>query len=74
MNILLMEDDSEISGMLERFLTTENFEVTTAFDGESACEKFRDGEYSLVLLDLMIPKKSGMEVMRTIRENSTILT
>lgn len=72
MNILLVEDDSEISGMLERFLTTENFEVTTAFDGESACEKFRDGEYSLVLLDLMIPKKSGMEVMRTIRENSTI--
>lgn len=72
MKILLVEDDPEISGMLETFLTTENFEVTTAFDGESACEKFRDGEYSLVLLDLMIPKKSGMEVMRAIREESTI--
>lgn len=72
MKILLVEDDPEISGMLETFLTTENFEVTTAFDGESACEKFADGEYSLVLLDLMIPKKSGMEVMKTIREKSTI--
>lgn len=58
--------------MLESFLATEHFEVETAFDGESACEKFAKGEYSLVLLDLMIPKKSGMEVMRTIREKSTV--
>lgn len=54
-----MEDDPEISGMLETFLTMENFEVATAPDGESACEKFMEGEYSLVLLDLMIPKKTG---------------
>lgn len=72
MRILLVEDDPEISGMLETFLTTDNFEVTTAFDGESACEKFAKDEYSLVLLDLMIPKKSGMEVMRAIREKSTV--
>lgn len=72
MRILLVEDDPEISGMLESFLTAERFEVTTAFDGGSACEKFAEREYSLVLLDLMIPKKSGMEVMRTIREKSTV--
>lgn len=72
MRILLVEDDPEISGMLESFLATENFEVTTAFDGESACEKFIGDEYSLVLLDLMIPKKSGMEVMKSIREKSTV--
>ena len=72
LRILLVEDDPEISGMLKTFLTTENFEVTTAFDGESACEKFMEDEYSLVLLDLMIPKRSGMEVMRVIREKSTI--
>lgn len=72
MRILLVEDDPEISSMLETFLTTENFEVTTAFDGESACKKFQEGEYSLVLLDLMIPKKSGMEVMKAIREKSTV--
>lgn len=72
MKILLIEDDTEISEMLKNFLMTENFEVVTAYDGESACEKFFADEYSIVLLDLMIPKKSGMEVMKTIRESSTV--
>ena len=67
-----MEDDTEISDMLRNFLISENFEVTAAFDGESACGEFFADEYSLVLLDLMIPKKSGMEVMRSIREKSTV--
>ena len=72
MKILLVEDDIEISDMLKNFLMTENFEVITAYNGESACEKFFADEYSLVLLDLMIPKKSGMEVMKSIREISTV--
>ena len=72
MKILLIEDDAEISDMLKNFLTTENFEVVQAFDGESACREFMAEEYSLVLLDLMIPKKSGMEVMKEIREKSTV--
>lgn len=72
MKILLVEDDTEISDMLKNFLTTENFEVVQSFDGESACQDFLADDYSLVLLDLMIPKKSGMEVMKTIREKSTV--
>ena len=72
MKILLVEDDEEISEMLKNFLVTENFEVVTAYDGESACEKFFADEYSIVLLDLMIPKISGMEVMKTIRASSTV--
>ena len=72
MKILLIEDDVEISDMLKKFLGTEGFEVVTAYDGESACEKFFDDEYSLVLLDLMIPKLDGMEVMNAIREKSTV--
>ena len=72
MKILLVEDDVEISEMLKNFLITENFEVVTAYDGESACEKFFADEYSIVLLDLMIPKVSGMEVMKTIRASSTV--
>ncbi len=72
MKILLVEDDVEISEMLKNFLMTENFEVVTAYDGESACEKFFADEYSIVLLDLMIPKVSGMEVMKTIRASSTV--
>ena len=72
MKLLLVEDDIEISDMLKNFLMTENFEVVTAFDGESACQDFFADDYSLVLLDLMIPKKSGMDVMRAIREKSTV--
>lgn len=70
--ILLVEDDIEISTMLKNFLTTENFDVVTALDGESACKKFYEDRFSLVLLDLMIPKMSGMEVMSKIRENNTV--
>ncbi len=72
MKILLVEDDTEISEMLKNFLMTENFEVVTAYDGKSACEKFFADEYNIVLLDLMIPKMSGMEVMKTIRASSTV--
>lgn len=70
--ILLVEDDVEISDMLKTFLETEHFEVAAAYDGERACEQFLAEPFSLVLLDLMIPKKSGLEVMKTIRQNSTV--
>lgn len=72
MKILLIEDDMEISEMLKRFLASEGFEVVTACDGEMACEKFFEDTYSLVLLDLMIPKIDGMKVMHRIREKSMV--
>ncbi len=72
MKILLIEDDVEISDMLKKFLGTEGFEVIAAYDGESALEKFLEEEYSLVLLDLMIPKIDGMEVMNAIRKKSMV--
>ena len=58
--------------MQKNFLITENFEVITALDGESACEKFFSDNFSLVLLDLMIPKMNGIEVMSKIREHNTV--
>ena len=70
--ILLIEDDVEISTMLKNFLTTEEFEVVTAYDGESACDTFFSDSFSLVLLDLMIPKMNGIEVMGKIREKNTV--
>lgn len=72
MKLLLIEDDVEISEMLEDYLSREAFEVETVFDGETACQKFLEASYDLVLLDLMIPKLSGMEVMKEIRENSVV--
>jgi len=72
MKILLVEDDMEISRMLKDYLATENYEVVCAADGKEACEKFEQDSYALVLLDLMIPKISGMEVLQQIRQTSTV--
>ena len=70
--LLLVEDDMEISQMLKDYLEAENYEVVCAADGKEACEKFDSDSYALVLLDLMIPKISGMEVMQHIRLSSTV--
>lgn len=70
--ILLVEDDAEISEMLKNYLSVENYEVVCACDGEQACAAFDKTPFSLVLLDLMIPKISGMEVMQHIRANSVV--
>ncbi|BFK87271.1 two-component system response regulator YcbL [Pseudoflavonifractor gallinarum] len=58
--------------MLGGYLTAENFEVDCAYDGEQACQKFDSNTYHIVLLDLMIPKISGMDVMKHIRKSSTV--
>lgn len=70
--ILLVEDDREISGMLKDYLMTENYDVVCAFDGQEACRLFAEGGFGLVLLDLMIPKISGIEVMQQIRRGSYV--
>lgn len=72
MRILLIEDDPEINEMLQLYLISESFEVVSAFDGEEGCNKFSEGVFDLVLLDIMIPKLNGMEVMQNIRSKSTV--
>ena len=72
MKLLLVEDDIEISQMLKNYLDAENYEVVCVADGKEACEKFESDSYALVLLDLMIPKISGMDVMQHIRQRSTV--
>lgn len=72
MKVLFVEDNLEICEMLGDYLTAENFEVDCAYDGEQACQKFDSNTYHIVLLDLMIPKISGMDVMKHIRKSSTV--
>lgn len=72
MKVLFVEDNLEICEMLGGYLTAENFEVDCAYDGEQACQKFDSHTYHIVLLDLMIPKISGMDVMKHIRKSSTV--
>lgn len=70
--ILLIEDDMEISEMLQGFLASESFDVVNALDGEDGCQKFAKDTFDLVLLDIMIPKLNGIEVMQNIRTKSTV--
>lgn len=72
MKILLIEDDKEIRQMLCNYLLAEGFEVICAADGQKACEYFHKDSYGLVLLDLMLPKVTGMDVMKQIRQKSTV--
>jgi DNA-binding response OmpR family regulator len=70
--VLLIEDDIEINEMVENYLKKEGFLITKAFNGEEGVEKFLKDSFDLVVLDLMMPKLNGMEVMKIIRERSAV--
>lgn len=67
MRILVVEDDRKVGGFLEQGLREEEFEVDRATDGEQALTKALAGEFDLILLDHMLPKKSGLEVAASLR-------
>ena len=68
--ILAVEDDRNISDLIRMYLEKEGFEVTAAFDGGTAVEKFREVQPDLVLLDIMLPVMDGWAVCAKIRETS----
>ena len=70
--ILLVEDDREISQLVTSHLEQENFIVYRAFDGEEALTLLEKNEVDLILLDLMLPKLSGMDLLKRIRATSVI--
>lgn len=70
--ILLLEDDKEISEMIQDYLTGESFKVDSAYDGEEAMTLFRSNHYDLALIDLMLPNCSGMDIVKEIRKTSVI--
>jgi len=70
--ILIVEDEASFSEALEFLLGKEGFEVTVAEDGQQAVDKFAKEGADLILLDLMIPVISGIEVCRMIRTTSQV--
>lgn len=70
--ILIIEDDKSISDMIKNYLEKEGFIIETAYDGEEGIDKFKEDEYDLVMLDLMMPKLDGMETLKLIREISLV--
>lgn len=70
--ILIVDDEKAIIETLKAYLEKEQFEVIVAYDGEEALSVFEREQPSLVLLDLMLPKKTGEEVCSTIRKQSNV--
>ena len=67
--VLLVEDDAFLSSLLRNRLQKENLEVSYAADGEEAIAFLQANSPDLVLLDIILPKKSGFEVMEEIKNN-----
>lgn len=72
MKILIVEDEAAIAEVVSAYARREGFDTVTASDGLSALEIFSHEDISLVILDLMLPKLSGEEVCRRIREKSQV--
>lgn len=69
-DVLIVEDEHEISRMLSDFLGESGWITDSAADGDDASEKMRNNSYDLILMDLMLPKKSGEELIRELRTYS----
>jgi len=70
--ILVVEDEKEIQDLLAHYLRKEGFSPILAPDGETAILKARKEKPDLVLLDILLPKADGLEVLRAIRSDETI--
>ena len=68
--ILLVEDEEKLARMVELELQYEGYEVEKALDGRTGLELALSGKFDLVLLDIMLPALSGMEVLRRLRKES----
>ncbi|MDQ3798010.1 MAG: response regulator [Acidobacteriota bacterium] len=74
--ILLIDDDEELCDLVSEYLTVEGFTVEAVHDGETGLRKAREtaaaGERDLIILDVMLPKKNGFDVLRELRRESQI--
>ena len=70
--ILIVEDDINILTLERDYLEANNFSVTTATDGEDGLKKALNDDFSLIMLDIMLPTLDGLEVCRRVREKKDI--
>lgn len=70
--ILIVEDNHEISHMLSAFLSDNGFEIECAYNGKDAAACLKNKEYTLILMDLMLPYCSGNDLIKELRTHSTV--
>lgn len=66
--ILIVEDDEKIARVIQLELEFESYDVSNAYTGKEALDKYEEENFDLILLDVMIPELSGLEVLRRIRQ------
>ena len=72
MNILIVEDEEIISEGIYEYLTERKYLCIVAKDGQEAIDKFKINKIDLILLDIMLPKLNGLEVLKYIRKTSKV--
>jgi len=70
--ILIIEDDQDVRELYAEVLRDEGFGVEEAVDGQSGLAKALEGGYDLILLDIMLPKFDGLEVLKTIKKKEEL--
>ena len=69
-HLLLVEDDEFLREIYSDTLKSAHYQFETAVDGEEAFEKIKQGTYDLILLDIILPKMTGLEVVKKLKEES----
>ncbi|MBK0001525.1 response regulator transcription factor [Erwinia sp. S43] len=72
MKILLVDDDLELGTMLSQYLIAEGFDASLVLTGKAGVTGALSGEYSAMILDIMLPDMSGIDVLRQVRQNSRL--
>ncbi|HEX6125929.1 MAG TPA: response regulator transcription factor [Pyrinomonadaceae bacterium] len=68
--VLIIDDDEELCDLVSEYLTVEGFETTAVHDGQTGLDQALSGSYDLAILDVMMPKLNGFDVLRNLREKS----
>lgn len=69
-HILIIDDDTELTDLLVQYLEPEGFSVSCVHDGESGVKKALNKPFDAIILDVMLPKLNGFEVLKAVREHS----
>ncbi len=72
MKILLVDDDTELGTMLSEYLTGEGFDATLVLTGKAGVEGALSGDYTAMILDIMLPDAGGIDVLRDVRKKSRL--
>ncbi|BDF93220.1 hypothetical protein KAN5_00580 [Pseudoalteromonas sp. KAN5] len=70
MKLLMIDDDTGLCELLSEYLTAQGFQIECVHDGEQGLKQALEHEYALILLDVMLPKLDGFEVLKQLRQKN----